>query len=61
MITLNHILPDRDGIDFTSHFDEEKEIVIKFIDPYTRLCYWGTKMNIFLADLTLHHTQDVLN
>ena len=47
MISLNHILPDRNGIDFTSHFDEEKEIVIKFVDPYTRLCYWGDIMNIF--------------
>ncbi len=47
MISLNHILPDRNGIDFTSHFDEEREIVIKFIDSHTRLCYWGDIINVF--------------
>ena len=25
MITLNHILPDRNGIDFTSRFKENKK------------------------------------
>lgn len=47
MISLNHILPDRNGIDFTSRFKENKKIAAKFMDTYTGLCLWGTEMEIF--------------
>lgn len=47
MITLNHILPDRNGIDFTSRFKENKKIAAKFVDTYTGLCLWGTEMEVF--------------
>ena len=46
MTSLNNISPDRNGIDFTSHFDEEKEIVIKFIDSYTSLIFRGETMKV---------------
>jgi FkbM family methyltransferase len=44
MITLDFIFPEKNGIHFTSHFTEPRQLTAKFIDTYTQLCFWATEM-----------------
>lgn len=44
MITLDFIFPEKNGIQFTSHFTEPRQLTAKFIDTYTQLCFWATEM-----------------
>ena len=46
MISLDYIFPEKTGFNFTSHFKENKYIVVKFLDTYTQLCFWATEMEI---------------
>ena len=46
MITLDFIFPEKNGIQFTSHFTEPRQLTAKFIDTYTQLCFWATEMEV---------------
>jgi FkbM family methyltransferase len=47
MITLDFIFPEKNGIQFTSHFTEPRQLTAKFIDTYTQLCFWATEMEVY--------------
>lgn len=48
MISLDYILPQKNGINFTSYFELEKKIKVEFIDSYTDLSLWHTEMDVHL-------------